>query len=193
METHVGLIKNLKRNPDKKQLYDIVSFLLKILNNIIVNPDDSKYRTLSCANSAMAQYTELESFTQILIYLGFRRRVCDFKAHWHLEHLNMIGKVRMQDMIAELSELNESLYPFVKEKPLSFFDAKKRKEEHRAYVDNILRDAEEDRLEKLRREEVFVQKARRAKEEKHQEELTKLNDLRRDRVGQPPVVGSLSE
>jgi Cft2 family RNA processing exonuclease len=170
--------KELKWIPDKMALTVMIRTVVKIIKNIL-GSNDEKYRTIRGGNPRIAPLLEHETFREFLVQLGFRKQVVDFKEYWILAHLSTICRAEFQDTVSELEEYLTRLPVLDESAGRGMMDAKERKKKHRSYVEKMLSQAEEDRLDKLERERRVVQKIKMNQDEEKRHLRENMEDQRR--------------
>lgn len=160
----------------------MINMLKKILQNV-VSSDDDKYRKLSLNNAKLSTFSEYPEFMDVLLETGFRKKVVEFKAYFVLPHLPSTKKAFLMDLIAELSQLADNI-PQKRDNTV-FLTMQQRKELHRKYVDRMIAQAEEDRLDKLERENRRLAKIRNRQEE-DKREMERQMELQRRLLANPP-------
>lgn len=139
----------------KNGAFITVECLIQIMKNIIVNPDEQKYRVIRTNNKIFYEKVyKVEAAIDFLIEVGFRKKVEKMEEILYLPQLNAIAECKFKDALITLEELLLSLPKPVNEKvgSISYSQLKQLKKEKDEYINLILKQAEEDRLDKINRE-----------------------------------------
>jgi len=142
METY---IENISRWADKSEAKRCLQLLSKIVDNVRRHPDDEKYRHLSYRHLPFARMVEQhDECVGILEYLGFR----EGEEKWIIDDVDSEKLTKFTDVSTSLHEHENSIIVrSVSEPPSSYQIAKKRMQEHKQQVEEILHQAEQDRIE----------------------------------------------
>lgn len=151
------ILEKLIKKPNKQSVKDSLTLLCHILENIINHPQDEKYRSISAHSEKMTRMlTDHDECAELLLAMGFRKRVVEFHEKWVLAHLSAIDKARLQDTLVTLQEYRDSIYVPTDSTKTRYEVMKESKEKHKSHIEEILHQAELDREEVRQRHERFM-------------------------------------
>jgi hypothetical protein len=176
------LIQKISKWRDRQTAKNTLILLKKIVDKIILYPQDDKYCQLSQRNQTFQNMIKHEECLEFLLELGFRKYILEFQEKWILDHVSPIDLAKLQNISILLQEYEQSIpSPVTVEQTTAYQLAKQRNEQHREYVDGILYQTEQDRMQVKERNEQFIGSLRRRtkKTMEEQDELER-NNLKAD-------------
>lgn len=154
--------------------YKALKLLHTIVLNIFDHPEEVKYRTISARKPAFFQALSFNEFFTTLIMLGFTKKVVQFEEKWTLHSVGPVSLAKMQDLLVTMTNFLRTYEP-KRQQPVDkvdINDIRRQQQEHNEYIARVKREAEEDRQEKLRREEITIRQVRAQQQQKAEEEAS---------------------
>ncbi len=169
--------RKIKRGNPEGQYKKFFITLHTILGNIL-DTDDEHYRKISGSSKKFIDsISNTAGGIDFLTFLGFKRRVIEYKEYYILETLSTTAKFRLRDIQTELSDLIANLR--VKEKAAATINSIKKAAEYREKeIDRIMKGFEEDRQEKDERNKRNHAKIKHEQEKKESEMSAKMAENR---------------
>lgn len=198
-----ALFTDLRRlgSHEGKDGYEALCLLYKVLKNIDENPSEKKYHLVSGQSPRFQQAISFSAIHETLLAVGFVRKVIYFEEKWHLQRANPIALAKIHDLVVYLGELveryrgNEHIDNGQAGKDVvSFHTVQQHQRQQKEYWNKMTKDAEEDRLEKLQREERELARLRKFQQKRDAELEKKKWRFRQqfnllDKPPAPPSIG----
>lgn len=145
----VSVSRLLKLEKDANKAIPVI---INIITNIILYPNEKKYCTLRYNNKTFNEnVVQVKYAIDFLIELGFRKKIDNMEEILFIENVNVVKLCILKDVLNELKEISLPPSP-VHSNCTSYQEIKIMQAEKQKYIDFLIKQAEEDRLDKLEKE-----------------------------------------
>ena len=157
MERHVKKIATMK---DKGLAWRTLTILYRIIRNLSNSPTTAN--SLSTRSKALIEALNVDEFRTILLECGFVQEIQQFEEKWVCHHVSPVTNAKMLDLLPIIDSFLANL------KPASAMEnmVQEQSKNHRAYIDKMLQQAEEDRQMKLDAERRRIEKLKAQQEQR---------------------------
>ena len=160
----------------EKDYQKVIPIIQTIICNILNNPNEPKYKTINCNNKHFCKIYEIKYAIDVLYAIGFYPKIIDMQ-EFLLFRDTPINKCILQDSLDILPKITSQI-----KDTITIHDIKKMQKAKQEYCDTLLKQAEEDRLEKVKREEIKNKKLKMFQDEKKKVIAQQMERLRVNRL-----------